>query len=63
MTRKQTKSTKKDDEDFVGVKHQFPDVKCANCGSTVTMFINDPVMQQPFPFCGKCGSIVDVVAK
>lgn len=51
------------DQDFLNVKTKIPEIKCANCGKTVRMFVNDPVMQQPLPFCGKCGSIVDVVPK
>ena len=36
---------------------------CAKCKTGIRMFVNDPVLQQPLPFCSHCASIVDVIPK
>ena len=36
---------------------------CAKCKTGIRMFVNDPVLQQPLPFCPHCASIVDVIPK
>ena len=35
----------------------------AKCKTGIRMFVNDPVLQQPLPFCSHCASIVDVIPK
>tara|TARA_B100001971_G_C18203864_1_gene546305 strand:- start:291 stop:503 length:213 start_codon:yes stop_codon:yes gene_type:complete len=36
---------------------------CVKCKAAIRMFVNDPVLQQPLPFCPNCASIVDVISK
>jgi len=39
------------------------DVKCATCGAKIEVFVNAiSSAGDVWPFCGKCGTYVDVVA-
>jgi endogenous inhibitor of DNA gyrase (YacG/DUF329 family) len=43
-------------------KLQGMNVKCANCGSKIEMFVNDMASAgEVWPFCDKCRTYVDVV--
>ena len=63
MKSKGTNDNVKKDTDVLGTKRKIPKIKCKNCGTSIRMFVNDPVLQQPLPFCGKCETYVDVVEK